>query len=299
MKLYILLLTALIITGCKNKDVTDDGSDLSETAQQVGDVMASIDEAGGSGGSISNYNKYIQKTFAKYSPENAPTKFEIIQALQPTAQATPCAGTGFAGCATGSVTRTFNSCTVGQATFTGTVTLTWTGAMASTCALANPNDTITRAPNITVTGRRSASLAITKTASFGQKLTWTSTNGGGNKIFSFDNDGINRKFTVGSNVLFNQTTTTITPLTITGGPRAGRVVSGGVLRVSNLLTSVNCDYIPAAVTWTAGCNCPTSGTWNGSCSTGKTSTLVITGCGTGTYTEDSATSSVSFDRCGT
>jgi hypothetical protein len=120
-------------------------------------------------------------------------------------------------------------------------------------------------------------------------------------VFTYSNDGISRVFTLGATTLFNQTTTTTSPVTITGGARANRVMSGGNIRVTNNLTSVTCNYVPTSVTWAASgsCNCPETGSWAGSCSNGKSTTLSITGCGTANYTEGSETTAVTFDRCGT
>ena len=97
------------------------------------------------------------------------------------------------------------------------------------------------------------------------------------------------------------TTTVTQPITITGEMRSGRVMTGGSLQVKNNITSVTCSYSPTNVTWAPGttCNCPTQGTWQGTCSDNKTSTLVLTGCGTGNYTEGTQTDPVTFDRCGT
>lgn len=304
MKNLVLLCFIASAFGC-SKAIDGTAADIQESAQQIGDVMASVDEVGGSTGSIASKSKglenSIEKTFERFAPNELDGSYKtmIAQLLQPHANAASCAGAGFA-CNTGTrvLTRTFAACTVGTATFDGTVTATWAGG-GTGCAMGPgaTGDSITRVPNFTVTGRRGATLTVSKTGTVGQRLTWLSGTGTG-KAFTFTNDGINRTFTANSTVLFNQTTTITTPITITGTDRANRVLSGGVLRVSNNVTSVNCDYAPTAVTWVTGCNCPTSGSWNGTCSNGKSSTLQITGCGTGTYSEGTDTQSISFDRCG-
>ena len=120
------------------------------------------------------------------------------------------------------------------------------------------------------------------------------------KSLQFSNDGINRVFSIGSTILFNQTTATSGDITVSGTTRSNRIMSGGSLNVTNHISAVVCNYVPTNVTWASGtCNCPTQGSWSGSCSDGKTTTLTITGCGTATYTEGSDTEAVSFDRCGT
>ncbi|MCM2322947.1 MAG: hypothetical protein NDJ90_06760, partial [Oligoflexia bacterium] len=60
---------------------------------------------------------------------------------------------------------------------------------------------------------------------------------------------------------------------------------------------VSCSFSPSNVTWTSTCNCAVNGTWNGTCSDGKTASLDITGCGTATLTIDAITQDVAFDRC--
>ncbi|MFZ3231916.1 MAG: hypothetical protein WA160_17040 [Pseudobdellovibrio sp.] len=307
MKYLLLALISFIFAGCGGKSADDTTTtDLGETAQQIGDVMASIDEIGGTTGSIAYNENTFEKTFARLAPESnhETNKSNLFKFFQPDAQATAvaCSTVDFGLCSSSAKTRTFSGCTVGSATFSGTVNLAWTGTSSSICNLANASDTITRIPNFTVTGRRGATLAVTKTGTFGQKLTWSS-GSGSNKIFALRNDGINRKFTsTAATVLFDQTTTTSTDLIISGNLRTGRTITAGTLRVTNNLTGQTCDYIPSNVTWTASCNCPTSGTWNGSCVTsgvGTTSTVTITGCGAGSYTEGTTTSTLAFDRCGT
>ena len=190
---------------------------------------------------------------------------------------------------------------MGAATFSGDVTLTWGGGTNVDCTLGGTAGThITRVPNFTATGLRGATLAVTKTGTIGQRVTWNS-GASPNRVFTLSNDGINRKFTTASAVvLFNQTTVTSGDITVTGEARTNRVMNGGSLRVTNNLTSVVCSYVPTNVTWAGTtCNCPTSGSWAGSCSDGKTTTLNITGCGTASYTEGTTTQTVTFDRCGT
>ena len=260
MKFILLLTIPFVLFSCnKTTDVTT--ADIQETAQQIGDVMASVDEVGGASGSIASNSVQdsIEKTFKRHAPGELDESYKsmIAKILQPQVNAATCSGAGFT-CTGRVLTRTFNGCTVGSATFNGTVTSTWAGANGTGCTLGTvAGDTITRVPSFTVTGRRGATLSVTKTGSIGQRLTWASGTGTA-KQFTFTNDGINRTFTVNTTPLFNQTTTVTTPITVTGTDRANRVMNGGVLRVSNAITNVNCDYAPANVTWTAGCNCPTT-----------------------------------------
>lgn len=305
--LILVLVYSVFIFGCKNGDATN-STDIQETAQQVGDVMASIDEAGGSTGSLAlnstsdSMKNSIRNSFKRYAPSELNDGF-LAKLFQPEANAASCAGAGFASCntSTDKIVRSFAGCTVGTAVFSGDVTIAWgsSGATHVDCSLGNTvGSYITRVPNFTVTGRRSAVLSVTKSGSIGQKATWTS-GVGISRIFAFSNDGIRRTFVSGGTTLFDQTTTTSGDITITGTTRTNRVLNSGSLNVTNNLTSVVCNYIPSNVTWSsASCNCPMSGSWAGTCSDGKSATLDITGCGTATYSEGQSTESVVFDRCG-
>jgi hypothetical protein len=51
------------------------------------------------------------------------------------------------------------------------------------------------------------------------------------------------------------------------------------------------------VSWTSSCNCPSSGSWSGSCSDGNSFSISITGCGSANLTLGEESSSVLFDRC--
>ncbi len=295
MKLTILfLITSALFFGCKKAEVTT-SADIQETAQQIGDVMASVDETGGSTGNIASMQNSVRQSFQRFAPLEINENM-IAKLFFPHANAAGCGIASFAPCASDVIVRSFNGCTVGSATFSGDVSLTWTGGTPGICSMGGiPDARITRVPNFTVTGRRSASLAVTKTGTFGQRIELVS---GG--VVRFSNDGINRVFSLGSTILFNQTTATSGDITVTGTTRSNRIMNGGSLNVTNNLNAVVCNYIPTNVTWAGGtCNCPTSGSWSGSCSNGKTTTLDITGCGTANYTEGSDTEAVTFDRCGT
>jgi hypothetical protein len=302
MTIKILVLLAITLgiglsIGCK-KSETLEADSATETAQNIGDVMASVDESGGdSNGAIAAERQAAERVFARYAPDE--TNLSVSKYLLPNAVAATCDGSGFSSCTGASITRTFNGCTIGVAQFDGTVNLTWTdnnGAALGACTLGQLNDRITRVPNFTVTGRRGAVLAVTRTGSIGQRIT----RGGSAGVYTFTNDGINRKFTTAAGaVLFDQTTSTNSAINVSSATRAGRVMNGGSLRVTNNLSSVTCNYVPTSVTWSAGCNCPTSGSWSGTCSNGNSTTFTITGCGVGDFTDGTFSSRVTLDRCGT
>lgn len=113
MKTLILTLSVLtlsLISCGKN------GVDIEETAQQVGDVMASIDEAGGSSGTISYNDKSLERL--------APKSFlEFLEEKTiPSALAATCASNTFGSCSSSQKVRNFDGRTIGLASFQGTVT---------------------------------------------------------------------------------------------------------------------------------------------------------------------------------
>ena len=298
------LLVALSV-GCSKKSdstSTTSATTASETAQQVGDSMASVDEFGGSGGSMT-YMESEKRIFARVAGHEAlspiASQASFVSLLVPQAQATSCilANTWGSCTTTGGadkIVRTFGGCTIGGATLDGTVTLTFTdAAVNSTCAMAASGHSITRDPNFTITAANGATYTVSKTGTEGQKVVRGASAGN----YTFSNDGIRRVIASGGTTLFDMTTQTTSAITVTGASRSGRVMTGGSLRTTNNLTSVTCDFVPTAVTWVSSCNCPTSGEWAATCSDGKSGEIEITGCGTGTITLGTTSESVTFDRC--
>ena len=256
--LIVLALSTLIRCNTSNP------VDIQETGQQIGDVMASMDEMGGNSGSLAA--SYAEPTFTRLVSEETE-----IASYSPT-------GIRSVACVSADPFSTF-------------ISFTWADG-ASSCLLSATGATVSRAPQFTATGRRGATLTVSKTGTYGQKITKT-----GADTFTFSNDGIKRVFAAAGATLFDFTTTTTADIGITGTARTGRIISGGTLRVANNLTGGTCDYSPTAVTWAASCNCAVSGSWSGSCSDGKTSTMTITGCGTATLTVGADSESFTFDRC--
>lgn len=293
MKRIISVALVILCTACEKNELN---VDIQETAQQIGDVMASVDESGGSSGALASL-EVERKVYARINNRLNSSPLEalarLIKPVQ-SASAAVCGASTFNSCTNNVITRDFNGCTVGEATFTGSVSLTYVDAgVNGTCQMTMNNHSITRVPNFQVTGRRTATLAVSKTGTNGQVLTMGATI----DDFTFTNDGIRRVFSLAGTDLFDYTTQTTAPITITGRNRNGRVMSGGTLRVTNNISSVTCDYTPTAVTWGANCNCPTSGMWTGSCSDGKTSAITINSCGAATFVMGEDTENLTFDRC--
>ena len=245
-----------------------------------------MDEMGGNSGSLAA--SYAEPTFTRLVSEETE-----IASYSPTGiRSVACVSADtFSTCSSNAITRTFGGCTILGVTFDGFISFTWADG-ASSCLLSATGATVSRAPQFTATGRRGATLTVSKTGTYGQKITKT-----GADTFTFSNDGIKRVFAAAGATLFDFTTTTTADIGITGTARTGRIISGGTLRVANNLTGGTCDYSPTAVTWAASCNCAVSGSWSGSCSDGKTSTMTITGCGTATLTVGADSESFTFDRC--
>jgi hypothetical protein len=314
-KLVLVLAASLCVFGCKKDGEDNTASDIEETAQQIGDIMASMDEQGADDGTIAATNKlHLQKTFARYNQDPpAPVVSNVMNLMIAPAEAAACysfgVGSGWGLCSGRTLVRSFNNCTIGTtAVLSGDVTLTWAGN-GSACDWAGApvaGDSIKRVPNFTLTGRRGATLTVTAkktdgvTVSDGQLLKFVS-GSAPNMVFHFTNDGIRRKFTTASNTtLFDQTTTVAsgTPIVVTGNSRSNRIMNGGFLTVTDTLNSVVCNFTPSNVTWnSATCNCAVQGSWSGICDNGSNPSLTITGCGTATYTDGISTTNVTFDRC--
>lgn len=305
--IFVLMIISIFMTSCRSaSDDADAVSTNGEMAQQIGDVMSSVDEAAGTGGSFAWINEIEaskQSLFA-FQKKSVPSKKQLLQLAVPSeAVAATCFGNGFSTCTANSITRTFNSCTLGTATFTGSVGLAFTGPTQATCKLAASGDVMKRNPNFSVS-YNSASIAVTKSGTNGETLTYVS-NTGANKVLTLANDGLRRVVTVDSVVMYDMTTSTLNssgvsaPITVTGSDRTNRILNGGTIRLQNNLSgSERCHISPSAVTWSGGtCTCATSGTWTGTCEIKGGFTLSITGCGTANLTVGTETTNVSLNRC--
>lgn len=312
MKNFLALLVCIIVvSGCRGKDEDDSYTidTVNESAQQVGDVVASIDESGGTttgGFTLNNEIESARKAYARMT--GGDTDKTVASMIVPEAQAAACNTIGFDSCGTtgtGKKVRDFASCTTGGGgTITGNVTLTFNGTGSASCTMPAVNDYVARVPNFSISGLRGATFTVEATDS-GQRITRDST--GGTPAFTFTNSGIRRKFITPKAVTLLDITTTTTStgsVTVTGANRANRVmnsVSGGGIVMTNNLTSEACTLTPNSVTWEAGCNCPTSGSFSGTC-TGTSDTLTVTfgsTCGSVTVskTGDATNEAVTLDRC--
>lgn len=293
--MFILVSLSLVVTSCQKKvdEISTSELDAEEMAQQIGETMAAVDEAGGSGGQLA-FMKSNLRTFARRAPE-ALEKTSLISLVNPTAEAATCSSApGFGSCSNDRIVRDFNNCTIGSATVSGTVTLSYydnDGFNDTTCSLST-GETIARNPNFIVTGLRGAELAVTKTGSFGQTILRATSN-----QYYLNNDGINRKLTLNGTTLLDVTTTISSQIFVSGTARSGRTMNGGTILVTDNIKGKTCSLAPSNVTWNGSCNCAISGSWSGSCSTGTTASVTITGCGTADIDINGETESITLDRC--
>ncbi|WP_409479624.1 hypothetical protein [Pseudobdellovibrio sp. HCB154] len=297
--IIIVLALSLFSFSCKKTatdELTSSTLDSEEMAQQIGETMASIDESGGSSGQYA-FMKADLRTFARRAPE-ALEKQNLMSLIVSKAEAATCSSApGFGSCTNDVIVRNFNNCTIGSATVSGTVTLSFfdaDGFNDTTCSMAVDGQSITRNPNYTVTGLRNAQLAVTKTGTFGQQILRSDAT-----TFFILNDGINRKLTFAGQTLIDVTTTISNAqrLTVTGNTRNGRVLNGGTIVLTDNLSGKICSMSPSNVTWNNTCNCAISGSWSGSCDTGTTADITITGCGTANIDINGESKSITFDRC--
>ena len=291
LRLWVGAMGLVLLSGCQAILPVSGSSEVvlaDELARTVGDAMAGIDEVGGATGEIS---------LRTPRPLNSsPHILAFWSRSLPTAQAANCYGQGYSTCTANFVQRNFNGCTLaGVYVLTGTVDLTWVGS-ASNCALTGTGGSIRRSPSFTLSGGAGGTLSVSKSGSLGQVLTWVS-GSGTNKVFNYENDGIRRVVSNGSRTLSDVTTTTTSPITVSGTRRSGRLLTGGTLRLTNNLTSETCTLAPQNVQWSAGCTCASSGTWSGTCSSTGNFNLSITSCGGGVVTYNGQNRSVSMDRC--
>jgi hypothetical protein len=289
----VLILSSLFLFSCSKKaSVTYDINTKLESVQQIGETMAAIDESGGfiNGDIAKLQNLPYQNSDVISSQSNWP---ELLNRIIPKAQADACAGNDYSTCSSNQKVRNLSGCSTSHgASIKGIITLTFSGTGAASCTIPANGDYVTRIPNIGINGVRGAVFGIS--SSGGQVLTRT-----GATAFTYADSGTRRRF-IGpdGNSLLDLTISTSGTVALTGSSRAGRTLSGGSLLVRDALSSVSCEFIPAGVTWGAGCNCPTAGSFSTTCSDGSVLSISFSGtCGETTMSDNSVSSTVYMDRC--
>lgn len=294
----LLILSTLLVYSCKKADTDESYSvdSTNETAQQVGDAMASMDESGGStSGAVASLEiQSYQKSFARLSAGEKSKSENIFKTLFPTAEAAACNTVAFSSCSSSQKVRAVTGCTTaGGGSMDGNVTLTFAGSGAASCTIPNSTDSVSRSPNYSITGLRGATFSVSATST-GHTLTRVNSTD-----FNFTNAGIRRTFvTPKGTTLLDVTSATGSAISVVGTSRNNRTMSGGTLVITNNLTSVACTLVPSSVQWTSACNCPTAGSWAGTCTDSSTFQVAFgSKCGETTVTKDGVATTVTMDRC--
>lgn len=244
-----------------------------EFLQHLGESMAAIDESAG----------------------NATSTYGSLVPPAPPSFTSPCDPTAYSSCSANLVSRVFAGCSFDDITFNGSIDLNFTDALSdTTCELSSSGHQVDRAPNYTASLTGGFNFAVTKSGAYGQRVTR-----GAADNYSLSSDGIQRVFSASSGILFNNISSTSSPLTFVGHSRLGRDLSGGTLQVANQKTGVICSFSPSGIIWPLTCTCGTSGTWSGSCTNGKTYLITMGAtCGQATVSVNGGTATpLVFDRC--
>ena len=276
----------LLLAACGGTDTTSDPN--AEMANATGDATASLDEMASGGG----FARLMIPTMKRPEFMRESIGHDVAEFLLPSAEAAGCFQDSFTACSNGVRTRTFDGCTIGPGTLNGSVELDFSDTAA--CGMSASGDSVTRQANFTLTGPNGGTITVSSPDG-GQKVT-----NDGSGAYSYEVLGMHR---VGTNAsgktVFDISTSTSSPISVTGTSRRDRVINGGTLVVQHNLAGITASLTPSNVTWDGTCNCPVSGSWTGTLSGNKTGsyTLQITGCGTGTVTTSEGSKSVTFDRC--
>ncbi|MBL7715625.1 MAG: hypothetical protein JNL01_09170 [Bdellovibrionales bacterium] len=295
MKRILVVLAALVLTGCGKIQLDDQD----EVVKQVADTMASVDDAGGdSSGTLAFIPMDAGKSFRDWN-RSFLDQFSPISS----ASAAACSSTYSFSCTSESLVRTLSCEVLGILPVNGTVTLTmYDGSSASVgCSGAafssafNAGYSIVRQPNFTITGAR-GSIQVSSSAG-GQKLTKVSSGS-----YSWQTLGVNRKIvTAAGRTIVDIDTYTTSNIGITGTSRANRVLNGGELAIKHNIAGYTTYLKPENVTWSRStCTCPVSGKWTGRVEGSNETddfTVEITGCGTGKITVEGESEDITFDRC--
>jgi hypothetical protein len=270
--------------GCRSSAADEE---TGQVAAQVGEVMSSLDDAAQGGAATA-------MMMWRTPPElRGPRWRGLLESLLPSASAATCGDTSFTACTAGTRTRSFNDCSIGLATLNGTATLAF--SKNPLCVVAAAMDSVTRTADFTLTGLYGGTLTVTSPGG-GQTLTRTATG------FDYAVGGLERVLKgPAGRTLFDVTTTTTTPLAITGTSRADRVIVSGALAITHHLAGYTVTLAPDHLAWSPTCTCAISGSLTGTISggahDGKSATVTLTGCGEASITFAGQTDSVTLDRC--
>ena len=276
-KIIVAGLLCVFLSACGKKAELDDsvGDSVESAVTTVGGIL---DEQSGGGFAVES----TEATFAVCSGRAVDAS---------------CSGAirsaSYAGCSLG----------LGLFTLTGSVSLTYSSDAICTAGLGNVGDYVIRTYDLAVMGPRGGTLRRFTSAhtdyegdsiSGGGKLTRTA---GGYQVEVLGNT---RVLSVGGTDVFDISVRTTSPISATGLPRASRTLNGGALEIIHNLAEYTATWVPANLSWSAGCCYPTSGSATISFSGSKsgTATVQFTGCGAATVSnEDGATKELTFTNC--
>ncbi|MES1204426.1 MAG: hypothetical protein ABUS79_00690 [Pseudomonadota bacterium] len=285
----IAVVAAASASGCRRMGDDYEG----QIASAVGEVMAGADESVQGGTATAMGAGVPVPTLRTPDELRGPLWRRALGAIVPEAHAASCWPATLSACTGGVRTRTFESCTIGRSTLEGSVTFTFSRPMV--CAAVTAGDTVTRAAAFTLTGPYGGTLEVTSPGG-GQTLTRTAAG------FDYSVGGMQRVLTgPGGKKLFDVSTRTTTPITVTGTSRADLVIASGALEITHNLAGYKVTLVPRNLAWSASCNCAVSGSLTGTVSggsaDGKSASVELTGCGQANVTIDGDTESVTLDRC--
>lgn len=294
MKSLILIALVMSVTlGCSKKE--EDGSSLTvnsvEAVVESGVTMLSGMADEESGSSLALETK---------ANELKPSIFE--QAFVSRAYADSCSRAYYQSCSSGVRSVDYNACTVPYTlrSLNGNVTLTYSD---SSCSMATTGNTTTRTYNIDITGTRGGKISHSSD-------TYTDYSGdaygGGGRLtktgsgWNLDILGRHTQFTYNGLEIFNVSTRTLSPVSVTGSlSRSSRVMSGGQIEVNHNLAAFTATMVPQNLQWSGSCCHPISGSLDVTFSGSKTGTATVTfaGCGTATVDQDGQSNSIQLLYC--
>jgi hypothetical protein len=280
------LLPCLLLLAAACHPVTQ--QEAEEVALAVGDVLASVDEAGQGGG--------LSALWLRRPRGFAPPWHERLRALAwGTAEAhATCAGLPFSACAAGQRRRKLEGCYLGWGYLEGEVALQFDDAA---CSLASEGQAVTRTADLRLRGPRVGTLRL-------------QADGGGVRLvrraggFEVTVPGLRRTQVddAGATVLDVRARTTA-GLTLSGEGRAGRVLALEGLEVEDVRGGLTWTVMPGArLTWDAECNCASSGVLEARAAGERRGRLrlELVGCGKGRLSVDGGDGEeIILDRCGT
>lgn len=284
--LILSLLLAPLFTGCGKKlesEITvDPEAAVIESATAMLSGMAD-DQAGSS--------------YARLSPVNWKQ-----QLLLPEAFASSCSRPVYSSCVSGVKSESYVNCNPGISSYTmnGVVDLNYSSAV---CSFSANGDTVTRTYDVTISGPRGGSLAI----SSANKADYRGTSyGGGGQLtvtpagWDLAILGKHKNLSYKGRSLYDVSLRTLTPIQVSGSlSRSSRQMTAGQLELNHNLAQFTAVFTPQNLQWNNTCCHPVSGSFNVAWSGTKTGTATVTfqGCGQAEVNENGQTRDIEISYC--